>query len=314
MVQTWRCAVVVATLAFAPVAEANHWNPPPWWQDAADRYVVAYGGNCTPIKSQEEGQATFVQSEDCYADPDEPSRRSTSGCGGATYHNGSSMSETYQCRIFGPAGGCSRTSKATGWTLNQQIGKPETSEFAAIDDCLTAGLSAPTPGRTVNVYSVADKVLVKAPPAGGFRSLGRGDQVPVGATVDATRGSVLITAAAAAGGATMNGEFSDGLFIVRQKSAARPVTDVVLRGKPRCSSGPWQLVSNVDGRFRVVGRHSAATASAASWLTKDTCDGTITKVTSGKVRVRDFAKRRTVTVSAGHRYNARRKGPMTAAV
>jgi ferric-dicitrate binding protein FerR (iron transport regulator) len=41
------------------------------------------------------------------------------------------------------------------------------------------------------------------------------------------------------------------------------------------------------------------------WLVQDRCDGTLTKVTRGTVRVRDFKAKRTVTVKAGHTYLAR---------
>jgi hypothetical protein len=38
----------------------------------------------------------------------------------------------------------------------------------------------------------------------------------------------------------------------------------------------------------------------------DRCDGTLTRVTSGAVSVRDFRRHRTVLVRAGHSYLARR--------
>jgi hypothetical protein len=41
------------------------------------------------------------------------------------------------------------------------------------------------------------------------------------------------------------------------------------------------------------------------WLTKDTCTTTTTTVKSGVVTVRDFGKRKNVTVRKGKRYVAR---------
>jgi hypothetical protein len=41
------------------------------------------------------------------------------------------------------------------------------------------------------------------------------------------------------------------------------------------------------------------------WITTDRCDGTLTKVTRGKVAVRDLRRRRTITLSAGKSYLAR---------
>jgi hypothetical protein len=41
------------------------------------------------------------------------------------------------------------------------------------------------------------------------------------------------------------------------------------------------------------------------WLVEDRCTSTLTRVTQGRVRVRDFVKRKTVTVRAGKKYVAR---------
>ena len=49
-----------------------------------------------------------------------------------------------------------------------------------------------------------------------------------------------------------------------------------------------------------------ATVRGTRWLTRDTCAGTLTKVTRGVVSVRDLRRKRTVTVRAGHSYLARR--------
>lgn len=45
--------------------------------------------------------------------------------------------------------------------------------------------------------------------------------------------------------------------------------------------------------------------SLQAWLTQDRCDGTLTTVKRGIVSVRDFKRRRTVSVKAGHSYLAR---------
>jgi ferric-dicitrate binding protein FerR (iron transport regulator) len=44
-----------------------------------------------------------------------------------------------------------------------------------------------------------------------------------------------------------------------------------------------------------------------TWLTQDSCAGTLVKVTSGAVTVRDFAKRKNVLVRAGKSYLSRPK-------
>jgi len=41
------------------------------------------------------------------------------------------------------------------------------------------------------------------------------------------------------------------------------------------------------------------------WLVEDRCDGTLTRVVRGTVRVRDFRLRRTITLRSGQSYLAR---------
>jgi hypothetical protein len=65
-----------------------------------------------------------------------------------------------------------------------------------------------------------------------------------------------------------------------------------------------KLWAHVKGRFRTRGRHAAATVRGTIWLTKDTCDGTLTFVRRGLVAVRDFTRRKTFMVPAGHRHFA----------
>ena len=65
------------------------------------------------------------------------------------------------------------------------------------------------------------------------------------------------------------------------------------------------LWGNGKGKFRTNGKYSSATVRGTIWLTQDRCDGTLTTVKRGTVSVRDFKRRRTVSVKAGHSYLAR---------
>jgi hypothetical protein len=69
-----------------------------------------------------------------------------------------------------------------------------------------------------------------------------------------------------------------------------------------------RLRGRARGRYRVPGRHSAATIRGTTFSVTDRCDGTLTRVFSGVVRVRDFRRRRTITVRAGKSYLARAPG------
>jgi hypothetical protein len=133
-----------------------------------------------------------------------------------------------------------------------------------------------------------------------------------------------MVAAAGFGPQTFSSRFFAGIFQIKQRRARRARTNLVLKGgnfRRTCGSGaagratraPLQrsrrtvrrLWSNARGRFRTVGRSSAATVRGTIWLTQDRCDGTLTRVRRGRVVVRDFRARRTITLTAGEQYLAR---------
>ena len=133
---------------------------------------------------------------------------------------------------------------------------------------------------------------------------------------------------------TQTADFYDGIFQVKQsmpkkkpKKPAALITDLVLKGEPpRSECAPMKgaasaaaakkkkrgaksvlgaLWGNGKGKFRTNGKYSSATVRGTIWLTQDRCDGTLTTVKRGTVSVRDFKRRKTVSVKAGHSYLAR---------
>jgi hypothetical protein len=182
------------------------------------------------------------------------------------------------------------------------------------------GLPAPVIGRTVNVVVRSGVVLVRRPGARGFTRLQGSAQIPVRSFLDTTRGTVGLTSAANAQGATQSADFYSGQFQVLQ-TRFNPLTELRLSAGlgpcPRSSArgGGSALSSFVRrrrlwgrgrGRFRTRGRHSAATVRGTTWLVQDTCSGTLTRVTVGRVTVRDFVRGRTINLRAGQSYVARR--------
>ena len=57
-------------------------------------------------------------------------------------------------------------------------------------------------------------------------------------------------------------------------------------GKRRVVRRLWG--KDKHARFRTHGRDSVATVRGTQWVTTDRCDGTVTRVTEGKVLVRDL--------------------------
>ena len=180
------------------------------------------------------------------------------------------------------------------------------------------GLPAPVAGKSVNVAPVSGKVRIKRPGSNRFVTLTAEAQIPVGSSIDTRNGRITITAAQG-GGSTASADFYDGLFKLTQTKGAKPLTTLALTEKLTCARRAGKAMAAAkkkrkrrlwgdgSGRFRTKGKHSAATVVGTKWLVADRCKSTLTRVVRGRVKVRDFAKRKTVTVRAGKRYTARAK-------
>jgi hypothetical protein len=203
----------------------------------------------------------------------------------------------------------------------------------------------PVPGKSVVVKVVSGQVFIKLPgsgraratgPAKGFVPFTGAANIPVGSQLDTKKGRVALTSAAdTAGVKTQTSDFYQGIFQVKQavpkkkpKKPAALTTDLVMKGqiaRSQCAplkgaraaavsakkkkKGPkavlGKLWGNGKGKFRTNGKYSSATVRGTIWLVEDRCEGTLTKVTRGTVRVRDLRRKKTVTVKAGHSYLAR---------
>jgi hypothetical protein len=179
---------------------------------------------------------------------------------------------------------------------------------------------APKLGKSVAIGPVAGKVRVRKPHGKGFVTLAAGADVPSGSVVDATAGTVALTSAVDGAGTTQTAHFHGAAFKVVQADG-RGMVDIYLRGSiGPCRGGATVAMAATarkksrslwgrdhGGRFRTHGASSVATVRGTRWLTKDTCAGTLTRVTQGVVSVRDLRRHRTVTVRAGRSYLARRR-------
>jgi hypothetical protein len=212
------------------------------------------------------------------------------------------------------------------------------------DQDTSDGSLPPIPGKTFDARVVSGNVFIKyAPgkgpravtPLKGFVPLNGAANVPMGSQLDTRKGRVAVTSAADTGAVkTQTSDFYDGIFEVKQatpknkpKKPAVLITDLVLKGEPsRSECAPLKgaaavaatkkkkrgaksvlgkLWGNGKGKFRTTGKYSSATVRGTIWLTQDRCDGTLTTVKRGVVSVRDFKRKKTVSVKAGHSYLAR---------
>ena len=177
-------------------------------------------------------------------------------------------------------------------------------------------LPPPVAGKTVNVEPVSGKVRIRRPGSNRFVTLTAEAQIPVGSSIDTRNGRIAITAAQG-GGKTASADFYDGLFKLTQAKRSK-VTSLTLTERLSCprkgsasaaakKKKKRRLWGDGSGKFRTKGKHSAATVVGTKWLVEDRCRSTLTRVVRGRVKVRDFAKKKTVTVRAGKRYTARAK-------
>ncbi|WCB92527.1 hypothetical protein DSM104299_01223 [Baekduia alba] len=185
----------------------------------------------------------------------------------------------------------------------------------------------PVLGRTIAIAAVAGRVVATSP-TGALLDLSAAKVVPTGTLIDTRAGTVELTSALDTKGTTQTGRFWGGIFEVRQGTAARGLTQLVLRGgdfsscaattaRTRARAHAAKAVtkkkaparslwgSDHNGRFETRGRGSVATVRGTRWQTQDTCAGTRTTVTAGAVAVRDLGRGRTVVVTKGHNYLAR---------
>ena len=223
---------------------------------------------------------------------------------------------------FGGTGGLTRVDLSTGAQTAVASGglfaNPVAVALGTFVDDSAAKLPPPRFARTVNVAPVSGVVRVARRGKRGlgrFRRLTAPRQITVGSTIDASGGRLSLTSATP-GGRIQSGTFYGGRFRALQRKRARGLTELVLAGpRPRCGAraaaqrrprrGARRLWGDAKGRFKTRGRRSAATVRGTRWLVEDRCGGTLTKVSNGVVKVRDFPRRRTVTVRAGKRYLAR---------
>jgi hypothetical protein len=178
-----------------------------------------------------------------------------------------------------------------------------------------AQLPPPVAGKNVNILPVRGTVRIKLPGSRKFIVLEDGRQIPVGTIVDTLDGRATLVAASDTSGGTATADFYGGMFRLGQTKGAKPITRLKLTERLRCDGAGKagtaarrksrrKLWGDGSGRFRTEGKYSSATVRGTTWLVEDRCDRTITKVMSGRVAVRDFAKKQTVIVRAGTRYVA----------
>jgi hypothetical protein len=170
----------------------------------------------------------------------------------------------------------------------------------------------PVVGQTVTLGGSKGDLLVKLPGTNTFVPLTAATTIPVGTTVDATSGTVILTSAVDKRGRTQTGKFWGGTFKIGK--GAGGYTELALAGDPlvcqakgvhaKKKKAARRSIWGQDnhGRFRTRGRNGVATVRGTKWFTEDRCTGTFFKVKKGAIDVRDKLRRKTIRLKHGDSY------------
>ena len=203
-------------------------------------------------------------------------------------------------------------------------------------------LPPPILGKTFNIEPISGKVFISLPPGahltrtgfslGASASLSKGlhfiplteaRQIPVGSTLETSAGVARIETATV--GKPQLGDFGAGIFKLLQQRKLRGLTELNIvnnRSHTVCatlgkraavvaklsSKVLGRIHGSAHGQFVTKGQYSAATVRGTIWSVQNQCNGTLTKVTRDVVTVRDFRRRKTITLLSGQSYLAKAPG------
>ncbi len=189
-----------------------------------------------------------------------------------------------------------------------------------------AKLSSLAPRLSLTSLASPTQAFVALSKGQGFIPLTEARQIPVGSILEATAGVARITTATATKGKLQNGDFGAGIFKLLQQRKQRGLTElnIINNRSPKkicttlgkraavaarlSSKVLGRIHGSAHGRFVTKGQYSAATVRGTIWSVSNQCNGTLTKVTRDVVTVRDFRRRKTITLLSGQSYLARAPG------
>jgi hypothetical protein len=160
----------------------------------------------------------------------------------------------------------------------------------------------------------------------GFIPLREARQIPVDSVLETTGGVARIATATSKPKEQQFGDFGAGIFKILQNRKQKGLTDLNIidnhsasqvcasvgkkaKGKAYAAKLSSKTLGRVNasghGHFTVSGQYSAATVRGTVWNVGNRCEGTFTHVTRGVVSVRDFVRRKTITLFTGQSYLAK---------
>ncbi len=186
-----------------------------------------------------------------------------------------------------------------------------------------AAASSPSPFSSFLLGTQAVDAIAKGQ---AFVPLTEARQIPVGSILETTQGVVSLTTATTASrkGKLQTGDFGAGIFKLLQNRKQKGLTDLDMidnhsasqvcatvgkKGKALAAKLSSKTLGRINasghGHFAVRGQYSAATVRGTVWSVANRCEGTLTHVKRGVVSVRDFSRRKTITLFTGESYLAK---------
>jgi streptogramin lyase len=163
---------------------------------------------------------------------------------------------------------------------------------------------------TITLRRISGAVFVRAPDSTTFVSFSGSHRVPVGTEVEASNGRISITASSG-----QHGDFYKGRFLILVPPSQPNVIELDLSGSSfkNCRQSRVlasaqdppprrRLWGHAKGKFLTRGRYSVTSVRGTTWLTTDSCGGTVARVTSGTIQVADLLRNKQVLIPRGRSY------------
>jgi hypothetical protein len=175
----------------------------------------------------------------------------------------------------------------------------------------------PTLGKTLLLTRVKGNVSYRAPGRSAVALGADPTVVSVGTVIDPGSGVVKVTVERDSSSALDSADAWGTPFKAAQDAPRTgkatttfTLTDIAatpakLASAARATSRKRSLWVNGKGNFKTRGKRASAIVRGTYWVTTETGSATKVSVSRGLVAVRDFVRKQTVLVSAGHSYTAK---------
>ncbi len=197
----------------------------------------------------------------------------TCGCGLGTLHPGESVTIKKTITLTSiPVGGGTISVNATAAAAEGDADLTNNGASTTVK-----ATAAPAAGEAVTAQPAAGVVSVRPPGTGTFVPLGKGQSIPNGSEVDASKGEVVVTSATPTG-SLQTVAAAAGRFRITQPKTSALTTLQLSAALPKCGSGRGikvlrRLRVAANGKFRTVGARGYATGRRrkGSWVIVDRC-------------------------------------------